>query len=160
MALGSPLWLIMENIFLSFCEVKWLEQCPKEFKPVCYRRYVDIFILIESAEHLSKFRDYFNTCNPDMSFSFEQEKNGKFSFLDVEVSRGKVKFVATVYRSLLLVVNASFLNNYCQQYTHFVWFMLLLIVVSKFVLIGQSFMKNLVFWKKFLKEQVPFFIFW
>ena len=33
-----------------------------------------------------------------MSFSFEKEKNGKLSFLDVEVSREKGKFVTTVYR--------------------------------------------------------------
>ena len=33
-----------------------------------------------------------------MSFSFEQEKNGKLSFLDIEVSQEKGKFVMTVYR--------------------------------------------------------------
>ena len=33
-----------------------------------------------------------------MPFSIEQEKNGKLSFLDVEVSREKGKFVTTVYR--------------------------------------------------------------
>ena len=33
-----------------------------------------------------------------MSFSFEQEKNGKFSFVDIEVSQRKGKFVMTVYR--------------------------------------------------------------
>ena len=33
-AMGSPLGPIMANVFLSFYEVKWLEQCPKEFKPV------------------------------------------------------------------------------------------------------------------------------
>ena len=87
-AMGSPLGPTMANVFLSFYEIKWLEQCPKEFKPVFYRRYVDdIFVLFESAEHLSKFRNYFNTCHPNMSFSFEQEKNGKLSFLDIEVSR-------------------------------------------------------------------------
>ena len=31
-------------------------------------------------------------------FSIEQEKNGKLSFLDVEISQEKGKFVATVYR--------------------------------------------------------------
>ena len=72
-AMGSPLGPTMANVFLSFYEIKWLEQCPKEFKPVFYRRYVDdIFVLFESAEHLSKFRNYFNTCHPNMSFSFEQ----------------------------------------------------------------------------------------
>ena len=89
-AMGSPLGPTMANVFLSFYEVKWLEQCPKEFKPVFYRRYVDdIFVLFESAEHISKFRDYFSTRHPNMSFSFEQEKNGKLSFLHVEVSREK-----------------------------------------------------------------------
>ena len=98
-AMGSPLGPTMANVFLSFYEMKWLEQCPNEFKPVFYRRYVDdIFVLFESAEHLSKFRAYLNTCHPNMSFSFEQEINDKLSFLDVEVSRQQGKFVTTVYR--------------------------------------------------------------
>ena len=97
--MGSPLGPTMANVFLSFYEIKWLEQCPVEFKPVFYRRYVDdIFVLFESAEHLSKFCNYINTYHPNMSFSFQQEKNGKLSFLDIEVSREKVKFVSTVYR--------------------------------------------------------------
>ena len=76
--MGSPLAPVMANVFLSFYEVKWLEQCHKEFKPVFYRRYVnDIFVLFESAEGLSKFRDYFNTHHPNLSFPFQQEKNGK-----------------------------------------------------------------------------------
>ena len=33
-----------------------------------------------------------------MKFSFEEEKNGKFSFLDVEVSQERNKFATTVYR--------------------------------------------------------------
>ena len=97
----------MANIFLSFYEVKWLEQCPKE---IFYRGYVnDIFVLFESAEHLSKFRDYFNTCHSNMPFSFKQEKNGKLSFLDVEVSLGKGNFVTTVYRK----------PTFSGVYTHF-----------------------------------------
>ena len=96
-AMGSPLGPTMANIFLSFYEIQFLEQCSKEFKPVFYRRYVDdIFVLFESAEHLSKLRNYFNTCDANMSFSFEQEKNGKLSFPDIEVSREKGKFVTTI----------------------------------------------------------------
>ena len=90
MTIVSPLGPTMANLFLSFYEVKWVEHCPKEFKPVFHRRYVDdIFVLFESVEHLSKFRDQFNTCHPNMYFFFEQELNGKLSFLDVEVSRKK-----------------------------------------------------------------------
>ena len=58
-AVGSPLGPTMANVFLSFYEVRWLEQCPKEFKPVFCGRYVtDIFVFSESAEHRLKFRDY------------------------------------------------------------------------------------------------------
>ena len=44
-----------------------------------------------------------------MSFSFEQEINGKLSFLDVEVSRQQGKFVTTVYRK----------HTLSGVYTHF-----------------------------------------
>ena len=50
-----------------------------------------------SPDHLIKFRDYLNKCHPNMTFSFEEEKNGKLSFLDVEVSREGNKFATTVY---------------------------------------------------------------
>ena len=75
-AARSPLGSTMANVFLSFYEMKWLEQCPNELKPVFYRRYVDdIFILFESAEHLSKSHPYLKMCHPNMSFSLN--KNGK-----------------------------------------------------------------------------------
>ena len=90
-AMGLPLQTTMANIFLSFFEVKWLEKCPEEFKPVFSRRYDDnIFVLFELAKHLSKFRDCFKTCHPNMSFSFEQEKNGKLLFCDIVSQKGNL----------------------------------------------------------------------
>ena len=80
-----------------------------------------------------------------MSFSFEQEKNGKLSFLDVEVSREKGKFVTTVYRKPTFSGVYTHFESFLPTVYKLVWFILLFIVVSKFVLIGQSFMKNLVF---------------
>ena len=72
---------------------KWLEQCPNKFKPVYYRRYVDeIFVLFKSRDHLIKFRDYLEKCHPN----FEEEKNGKLSFLDAELSQERNKFTTTV----------------------------------------------------------------
>ena len=121
--MGSPLGPTMANVLLSFYEMKWLEQWPNKFKPVFYRRYVDdIFVLFESAEDLSKFHVYLNTCHPNMSFSFEQEVNGKFSFLDVEVSRQPGKFVTRVCRNLTLVACIPILIVFCQQITKLVWY--------------------------------------
>ena len=47
--------------------------------------------------------------HPNMFFSFEQEKNGKLPFLDIEVSWEKGKFVTTVYRK----------PTFSCVYTHF-----------------------------------------
>ena len=85
--MGSPLGPTLANAFLSFYEKKWLEQCPDKFKPVYYRRYVDvIFVLFKSHNHLIKLRDYLSKCHPNMKFSFGEEKNEKLSFLNEEVS--------------------------------------------------------------------------
>ena len=87
--MGWPLGPTMANIYFSCYEIKWLEQCPSEFKPVFYRRYVDdIFVLFEWTELLSKFQTYVMHVIL-IFFLFEQKINGMLSFLDVEV----LKFV-------------------------------------------------------------------
>ena len=54
--------------------MEWLEQCPNEFKAVFWRIYVDdIFVLFESAEHLSKLHAYLNTCHPDILFHYNKK---------------------------------------------------------------------------------------
>ena len=48
-AMGSPLDLLFANVFMSFYEQIWLQNCPSPFKPVLYRRYVDdCFLLFRS----------------------------------------------------------------------------------------------------------------
>ena len=110
-AMCSPLGPTLANAFLCFYERKSLEECPSEFKPGFYRRYVDdIPVLFRSTNHLEKLRNYFITCHPNMSFSFETEKkNGKMSFLDVEISRENATFVTTIYRQ----------PTFSGAYTHF-----------------------------------------
>ena len=109
-AMGSPLGSTLANAFLSHCEKIWLEQCPQEVKPLFYRRYVDgIFVLFESQDRLIIFRDYFNGCNPNMSFSHEVERDGKLSFLEVNVFREEGQLVTNVYRK----------PTFSGVYTHF-----------------------------------------
>ena len=68
-----------------------------------------------SPDHLIKFRDYLNKCHPNMKFSLEEEKNGKLSFLDVEVSREGNTFATTVYPK----------PTFSNIYTHLIVFYLL-----------------------------------
>ena len=40
-AMGSPLGPTFANLFLDYCEHKWLENCPLQFKSKLYGRYVE-----------------------------------------------------------------------------------------------------------------------
>ena len=60
-AMGSPLGPTLSNVFLCYHEKNWLQNCPSEFKPVIYRRYVDDkFLFFCSKHHIEKFRNYLN----------------------------------------------------------------------------------------------------
>ena len=59
-AMGSPLGPKFDNVFLCYHEKIWLQNCPSEFKPVIYRRYVeDTFLLFRSKHHIEKFQKIF-----------------------------------------------------------------------------------------------------
>ena len=48
LAMGLPLEPTMTIVLLSFYELKWLEQCLSDLKPVFCRRYVDdVFVSFE-----------------------------------------------------------------------------------------------------------------
>ena len=98
-AMGSPLGPTLANIFLCYHETTWLKNCPKSFKPVYYKRYVDdIFVLFEKPEQVSRFVKYMNKRHKNIKFSFETEKDNSFSFLDVKICREKDKFTTSVFR--------------------------------------------------------------
>ena len=98
-AMGSPLGPTLANIFLGHFEKIWLEQCPDDFKPVYYKRYVDdIITLFNSQEHVEKFKMFLNSRHKNMSFSSEEEKDNKFNFLDIQITRKENKIVTSIYR--------------------------------------------------------------
>ena len=97
--MGSPLGLIVADIFLCHHKTTWLKSCPKSLKTVYYKRYVyDIFALFEKPEQVSRFVKYMNKRHKNIKFSFETEKDNSFSFLDVKICREKDKFTTSVFR--------------------------------------------------------------
>ena len=98
-AMGSPLGPAFDNSFLSHHEKNWLNNCPKQFRPVYYRRYVDdIFVLFESEDHIKIFENYLNSRHNNMKFTFEVEQNDKLCFLNIDISRDGNKFKTSLYR--------------------------------------------------------------
>ena len=106
-AMGSPLGPTLVNI-LCYHETTWLKNCPKSFKPVYDKRYVnDIFVLFEKPVQVLWFVNYMNKRHKDIKFSFETEKDNSFSFLNVTICREKEKFY-----------NKCFQKRYVQWYIH------------------------------------------
>ena len=76
--MGSPLGPTLANVFLCYNEKKWLEDCPAQFKPSYYRRYVDdIFVLLPDASHLEKFRAYMSQQHPNINLTSEEETTSR-----------------------------------------------------------------------------------
>ncbi|MEL7079592.1 MAG: reverse transcriptase domain-containing protein [Cyanobacteria bacterium J06582_2] len=97
-AMGSPCGPTLANIFLCFCEKKWLSDCPAEFKPFLYRRYVDdTFLLFRNSNHINKFLEYLNSKHSNIKFTKEEEQDNTLPFLDVLVTRKHNNFQTSVF---------------------------------------------------------------
>ena len=109
-AMGSLLGPTLANAFLVHFEKNWLQNCPSDFKPHYYRRYVDdIFVLFTSPKHLEAFRNFLNGRHANMSFTIESEKQNRMSFLDIAIIREDKTFTTSVYRK----------PTFSGVYTHF-----------------------------------------
>ena len=61
-AVDSPLAPTLGNVLLCLFEVQWMSDCPIDYKPISYRRYVDAVCLLFFSElWVTK---YLNCMNP------------------------------------------------------------------------------------------------
>ena len=99
-SMGSPLGPYFANIFLSFHENSWLENCSRSFKPIHHRRYVDdCFLLFRSPEHVNSFLNFLNQQYPNIKFTSEIETPNKtLSFLDIQIKRSNLLFSTSVHQ--------------------------------------------------------------
>ena len=108
-SLGSPLGpTLMANAFLVFHKKSWLECCPPEYRSLYHRRYFDdIFVLLNSPEHLKRFHSYLNSCHlTNIPCTIENEKD---NILDVNIIREQERFTSCVYRK----------STFSWVFTHF-----------------------------------------
>ena len=61
-AVDSSLVPAVANVFLGHFEEQWMPDCPIDYKPILYRRYVDdTFLLFSSELPVTKFLNYMNS---------------------------------------------------------------------------------------------------
>ena len=97
--MGGSLSPVLANIFMAYHEEKWLEQCPIQFKPIFYRRYVDdTFLLFKNINHIPLFEQYMNSKHPNITFTSEIESDNRLPFIGVNVMHENQGFTTCVYR--------------------------------------------------------------
>ena len=83
LAISSSLALLLANIFMSFCESKWLNEHNLN-KPKFYFRYVDyILAAFDNKQDSLNFLNFLNNRHPDIKFTVEKQINHFTAFLDV-----------------------------------------------------------------------------
>ena len=103
----------MRFAFLCFHKQIWLNDCPEDFKPVYYRRYVDdLFALFCSPDYLDKFTDYLNSKHRNIKFTYEKESNNSLPFLDILISRSENGFKTSVYHKPIFSGVCSSFNSF------------------------------------------------
>ena len=76
-----------------------VKNCPSEFRPVYFKRYVDdCFIIFRDRSHIDQFLTYLNGQHPKIKFTKEIEKDGYLPFLDVNVRRVNHQLETSVFR--------------------------------------------------------------
>ena len=96
--MGSTLGPTHANVFLCYHEKVWLQNCPSEFKPVIYKRYVDdTFLLFRPKHCIKKFCNYINRQHENIRFTSENENENCILFLDIKISRDNNKFMTSIY---------------------------------------------------------------
>ena len=98
-AMGSPLGPTLANAFMCHMERKWLQECPVDFKPVFYRRYVDdCFLIFNSESHVELFLQFLNKQHKSIQFTVEKEVDNILPFLDLKIERKESVLSTSIYR--------------------------------------------------------------
>ena len=98
-SMGSPLGPTLANVFLCHWELDWLKKCPKQFKPLYYKRFMDdTFLLFKCQNDVKKFHKYIGSRHKNMKFTFEIESGNCLAFLDVLITRDGKNISTSLYR--------------------------------------------------------------
>ena len=84
--MGSPLAPVLANVFMGFCESKWLNEYNLN-KPKFYLRYVDdILAAFDKEQDSLNFFNFLNNKHPDIKFTIEKQVNYSNAVFDVFIS--------------------------------------------------------------------------
>lgn len=97
--MGSPVGPLAAEFFMTHLENKMVKNCPPEFKPSYYRRFVDdCFAVFNNSSQATMFLSYINSLHPNIKFTMEIENNSCLSFLDLNINKSIEGISTSVHR--------------------------------------------------------------
>ena len=84
-AMGSPVSVVVANLFMEEFEQEALKSFPHQVK--VWKRYIDDTFVVLKTEHVEGLYRHLNDQFQGVSFTVERESSGILPFLDVEVRR-------------------------------------------------------------------------
>ena len=98
--MGAPLGPYLTNIFLSFHEITWLENCPLVSNQFTIAGMsVTVFCYFAQPNILIYFLLFLNQQHANKKFTTEIETfNKTLSFLDIQIKRSNSSFTTSVYQ--------------------------------------------------------------
>ena len=97
--MGGPASCVLANIFLCHHEQQWIQDCPEEFAPLYFKRYLDdCLVIFSDKEHSEKFDAYINSKHPSIKFTKELEEERSLNFLDLTLKHENGKISTNTYR--------------------------------------------------------------
>lgn len=87
-AMGSVLGPTLANAFLCDFEIKEVDSCSLDFKPLMYKRYVEDFLLV-FKDHVELFLKYLNN-KDENKFHLRSWKERPVTLLELDVYREEI----------------------------------------------------------------------
>jgi len=83
-AMGSPVSLLLANLFMEWLEKHAIATAPVECKPKFWKRYVDDVLELIKKGQVRNLTDHINTTDPtgNIKFTYEEEEDKQIPFLD------------------------------------------------------------------------------
>ena len=100
-AMGKSISGDVAGIFMESYENEFvLDPEKNKFVPIFWKREVDdVYCLWQyGEEHIQDFLEYLNGCHPRIKWTIEVEKEGKLSFVDLNLCRKSFRISAGIYR--------------------------------------------------------------
>ena len=97
--MGAPASCVYANVFLCHHEQQWLEDCPQQFAPIYFKRYLDdCLVIFKNKDHAELFDEYINNKHPSIKFTKELENDNSLNFLDLTLKHKNGRITTSTYR--------------------------------------------------------------